>query len=128
MSNATLRQGLLCAARISSPKLYANAVPVPVWRSFPARRFQSSSSSSSDSDSDAWQAPPMLGRYSQLPVELFRINSSDQVILRDYDSQAVRGKSTYDLYLGDDGMVHPLEVPDLFERTVYDISKVGRQS
>lgn len=47
---------------------------------------------------------------------------------RDYDSQAARGKSTYDLYLGDDGMVHPLEVPDLFERTVYDISKVGRQS
>ncbi|CAD6586564.1 MAG: hypothetical protein CYPHOPRED_003607 [Cyphobasidiales sp. Tagirdzhanova-0007] len=50
---------------------------------------------------------PLLGRYTVLPVELFRINSSEQIRLRDYAEQSKRGRTSYDLRLGSDGLVHP---------------------
>ncbi|KAJ7774865.1 hypothetical protein B0H16DRAFT_1508684 [Mycena metata] len=58
---------------------------------------------------------PILGRYDYLPEELFRINNSKNIILRAYEEQIKRGRTSYDLHLHADGMVHP-KPGDLFER------------
>ncbi|KAM0756189.1 hypothetical protein T439DRAFT_320885 [Meredithblackwellia eburnea MCA 4105] len=50
---------------------------------------------------------PLLGKYTTVPVELFRVNSSDKVALRDYDSQMKMERTAYDLHLKEDGLVHP---------------------
>jgi hypothetical protein len=79
---------------------------------------------------------PLLGRYTTLPVELFRINSSDKITLRDYDSQTRKGRSSYDCQLGEDGLVHPMK-GDMFYRksvaaaasasaTIIDILRQGQ--
>jgi hypothetical protein len=50
---------------------------------------------------------PLLGRYRTTPVELFRINSSPKVNLRDYKKQMAKGSGSFDLHLSEDGLVHP---------------------
>jgi hypothetical protein len=51
--------------------------------------------------------PPLLGRYTTIPHELFRINASKKVILRNYEDQKKLGRSSYDLVVQPDGLVHP---------------------
>ncbi|KAJ7273746.1 hypothetical protein B0H12DRAFT_1007738 [Mycena haematopus] len=50
---------------------------------------------------------PLLGRYDYLPEELFRINTSKNVVLRAYEEQMKLGHTSYDLHLHEDGLVHP---------------------
>ncbi|KAI5788974.1 hypothetical protein DFH27DRAFT_572932 [Peziza echinospora] len=51
----------------------------------------------------------ILGYYGHyIPMELFRINFSENVALKDLCCQRERGRKSYDLFLGGDGMVHPL--------------------
>ncbi|KAK0236600.1 hypothetical protein EDD85DRAFT_834026 [Armillaria nabsnona] len=50
---------------------------------------------------------PLLGRYDYLPIELFRMNNSNRVTLRDYKEQIESGKTSYDLRTHEDGLVHP---------------------
>ncbi len=50
---------------------------------------------------------PLLGRYDYLPCELFRINNSNRVTLRDYKKQIESGRTSYDLRTHEDGLVHP---------------------
>ena len=57
---------------------------------------------------------PLLGRYSELPCEVFRINNGAGVVLRDHATQTAKGKTSYDLHLGKDGLVHP-KTGDMFE-------------
>ncbi|KAK7460966.1 hypothetical protein VKT23_008894 [Stygiomarasmius scandens] len=58
--------------------------------------------------------PPLLGRYTTIPYELFRINASEKVILRDYEDQMKKGRASYDLVTQPDGLVHP-KPGDTFE-------------
>lgn len=51
--------------------------------------------------------PPLLGRYTTIPYELFRINASKKVILRNFEDQKKLGRSSYDLVVQEDGLVHP---------------------
>lgn len=62
----------------------------------------------------ARRARPMLGKYSHIPIELFRVNDGPQVRLRDSEQQHNLGRRSYDLHLGNDGLVHPI-AGDLFE-------------
>ena len=55
---------------------------------------------------------PLLGRYDIIPCDSFRINTSAKVILRDYDQQMKKGRSSYDLKIAEDGLVHPKPGPD----------------
>jgi len=48
-----------------------------------------------------------LGRYTVIPVELFRINASEKVILRDFKAQEDKGRTSFDVKLAEDGLVHP---------------------
>jgi hypothetical protein len=57
---------------------------------------------------------PLLGRYTVVPVDLFRINASANVILRDYEAQKKKGRSSFDVKLAEDGLVHP-KPGDTFE-------------
>jgi len=57
---------------------------------------------------------PLLGRYSVLPADFFRINDSVKVVLRDYEAQKRKGRTPFDLLLGKDGWVHP-HSGDIFE-------------
>ncbi|KAF7363474.1 hypothetical protein MSAN_01003200 [Mycena sanguinolenta] len=57
---------------------------------------------------------PLLGRYDYLPEELFRINTSKNVVLRAYEEQMKLGRTSYDLHLHEDGLVHPKPGP-MFE-------------
>ncbi|KAK0463147.1 uncharacterized protein EV420DRAFT_1158643 [Desarmillaria tabescens] len=57
---------------------------------------------------------PLLGRYDYLPCELFRINASKKIILRDYNKQIESGRISYDLRTHEDGLVHPKPGP-MFE-------------
>ncbi|KAI5801499.1 hypothetical protein DFH27DRAFT_556976 [Peziza echinospora] len=55
---------------------------------------------------------PLLGRHPRaIPIELFRINSSKGVSLRDYAVQMQLGRRSFDLKLGPDGLVHPQPGP-----------------
>lgn len=60
--------------------------------------------------------PKLLGIYSSLPCELFRVNSTEKVILRDYDTQMAQNRSSYDLILDPNGLVQPSPSTGLFER------------
>ncbi|KAJ6625987.1 hypothetical protein B0H10DRAFT_1782217 [Mycena sp. CBHHK59/15] len=55
---------------------------------------------------------PLLGRYTVLPTELFRINSSTDVVLRDYAMQQEKDRTSYDLHIQEDGLVHPKPGPN----------------
>ncbi|RPB26618.1 hypothetical protein L211DRAFT_820970 [Terfezia boudieri ATCC MYA-4762] len=55
---------------------------------------------------------PLLGRYTIVPVDLFRISAKPQIVLRDFDSQNASGRTSYDLHLGPDGLVHPKPGPN----------------
>ncbi|OBZ70677.1 hypothetical protein A0H81_09464 [Grifola frondosa] len=57
---------------------------------------------------------PLLGRFDHVPVELFRINWSEKVVLRDYESQMKMKRTSYDLHIQEDGFVHP-KPGDTFE-------------
>ncbi|PBK93972.1 hypothetical protein ARMGADRAFT_928376, partial [Armillaria gallica] len=48
-----------------------------------------------------------FGRYDHIPCELFRINNSRSVILRGYTKQIELGRTSYDLRIQKDGLVHP---------------------
>ncbi|KAJ7046818.1 hypothetical protein C8F04DRAFT_904870, partial [Mycena alexandri] len=58
----------------------------------------------------------LLGRYDHLPEELFRIHTTRtrNVILRAYEEQMKLVRTSYDLDLNEDGIVHP-KPGDLFE-------------
>jgi hypothetical protein len=51
--------------------------------------------------------PKLLGRFHTFPLDLFRVNASDKVILRDYDTQKKLGRTSYDFKMHKDGMIHP---------------------
>ncbi|GAA6008970.1 hypothetical protein JCM10207_004047 [Rhodosporidiobolus poonsookiae] len=40
---------------------------------------------------------------------MFRTNAGSRVYLRDYAKQHARGRTSYDLHLGKDGLVHPIK-------------------
>ncbi|KAK0468730.1 hypothetical protein IW261DRAFT_1345835, partial [Armillaria novae-zelandiae] len=54
---------------------------------------------------------PLLGRYDYLPCELFRINDSNRVTLRDYKKQIELENTAYALRIHEDGLVHPKPGP-----------------
>ncbi|KAI9012994.1 hypothetical protein BC832DRAFT_548542 [Gaertneriomyces semiglobifer] len=56
--------------------------------------------------------PPLLGRYRVVPVDLFRINATDKVVLRDYEAQRKMKRTSYDLHVKEDGLVHPKDGPN----------------
>lgn len=70
---------------------------------------------------------PLLGRYSVLPVELFRVGPTDKVVLRDYHTQQNRGLTSFDCVLGGDGLVHPSE-GDRFISRLSDSSTLANPS
>ena len=51
--------------------------------------------------------PPLLGRYNHIYKDLFRVNATSKVILRDFEAQKKLGRSSYDLVIKEDGLVHP---------------------
>ncbi|KAI5849588.1 hypothetical protein DFP73DRAFT_541133 [Morchella snyderi] len=55
---------------------------------------------------------PLLGRYTTVPVDLFRVSATPKVVLRDFDTQNAIGRTSYDLHLGSDGLVHPKPGPN----------------
>ena len=58
--------------------------------------------------------PPLLGTYNFIYRDLFRVNATEKVILRDFESQKKLGRSSYDLVLKD-GLVHPAPPTGNFE-------------
>ena len=58
---------------------------------------------------------PLLGTYNYIYRDLFRVNSGEKVILRDFSSQKRLDRSSYDLVLKEDGLVHPAENTGNFE-------------
>lgn len=60
--------------------------------------------------------PKLLGTYTSLPCELFRVNPTPKVILRDHDTQIANNHSSYDLFLDSNGFVQPSPPTGLFER------------
>lgn len=52
-------------------------------------------------------ADKLRGRYTTTPRDLFRVNGTDKVILRDYKSQTGRGRNSYDLHLNEENLVVP---------------------
>eukprot|EP01088_Endostelium_zonatum_P007279 TRINITY_DN194_c0_g1_i1.p1 TRINITY_DN194_c0_g1~~TRINITY_DN194_c0_g1_i1.p1 ORF type:complete len:163 (-),score=9.33 TRINITY_DN194_c0_g1_i1:45-509(-) len=50
----------------------------------------------------------MLGVFRKLPKTLYRVNNGRTISLRDYDSQSLKGRVSYDLHLHGD-LVLPLE-------------------
>lgn len=56
---------------------------------------------------------PLIGRYDDtFPDDLFRINASPKVILRNFEAQKKLGRSSYDLHVHEDGKVHPRPGPN----------------
>jgi hypothetical protein len=55
--------------------------------------------------------PKLLGRYTKTPIDLFRVNSTEKVVLRDYETQKKLGRYSYDLHLVD-GKVLPKDGPN----------------
>ncbi|KAJ7132881.1 hypothetical protein C8R43DRAFT_653580 [Mycena crocata] len=49
----------------------------------------------------------LLGRYTALPLELFRIGPTPAIILRDHAVQKAHGRRAFDVRLQPDGLVHP---------------------
>lgn len=47
-----------------------------------------------------------------VPVDLFRVNATPNVILRDFNKQQAIGHRLYDLHVGPDGLVHPKPGPN----------------
>lgn len=91
---------LLASASRSSTRHYTTAL---LNQTTTALHFKPSSPS----------RPPLLGRYQITPLELFRINSGKNIVLRDYAVQrAQHGRRSYDLHLGPDGLVHPKTGPN----------------
>jgi hypothetical protein len=57
--------------------------------------------------------PPLIGRYTDaFPVDLFRINASPKVILKDYNAQKKAVRTSYDLQVQEDRKVHPKSGPN----------------
>lgn len=53
-------------------------------------------------------ARPLLGRYDHIYKDLFRVNATSKVILRDLAQQTKLGRSSYDVVLNaSDSLVHP---------------------
>ncbi|KAH9840293.1 uncharacterized protein C8Q71DRAFT_746822 [Rhodofomes roseus] len=48
---------------------------------------------------------PLLGRYDHVPIELARVQSGNNVTLRDYQQQKALKRFSYDLKLNSDGVV-----------------------
>ncbi len=51
--------------------------------------------------------PKLLGVYSSLPSDLFRIQSYEDVILRDFESQKAKNRTSFDVVLDSNGLVQP---------------------
>lgn len=60
--------------------------------------------------------PKLLGVYSSLPCDLFRVNATEKVILRDHDSQVAKNRTSYDTYLDANGLLQPSPSTGRFER------------
>lgn len=63
----------------------------------------------------ATKKPKLLGAYTCLPCDLFRINSTEKVILRDFETQKAKGLTSFDVVLDTNGLVQP-STGDLFVR------------
>lgn len=63
-----------------------------------------------------WLSQQILGRYTDtVPLPLFRIcGKSRNVVLREYAVQMAKGSRSYDLTLGEDGLVHPAPLDNVF--------------
>eukprot|EP01039_Chlorochromonas_danica_P005313 gene5315-5848_t len=63
-----------------------------------------------------WLSQKILGRYTDtVPLTLFRIcGKSRNVVLREHAVQMAKGSRSYDLTLGEDGLVHPAPLDDVF--------------
>lgn len=58
----------------------------------------------------------VMVRYTEVPTDLFRIQSGQKVKLREYAVQKTAGRAAYDLHVHPDGLVHPAE-GDIFKGT-----------
>lgn len=58
----------------------------------------------------------IIGRYTNsVPLTLFRIcGKSRNIVLREYAVQRAKGSRSYDLTLGEDGLVHPAPLDGMF--------------
>ena len=52
-------------------------------------------------------APALLGRFNKTPLGLYRIQNGDKVSLREHSEQVKLKRTSFDLKLGADGLVHP---------------------
>lgn len=60
---------------------------------------------------------PLCGRYTEeLPIELFRMNNGRNINVRDYKAQMQKQRTSYDLHVQPDGLVHPY-TGDFFRKT-----------
>ena len=55
------------------------------------------------------QKSKLLGVYSKLPRDLFRVNATAKVILHDFDTQQSKNRTSYDLNLNANGLVGPVQ-------------------
>ncbi|KAI8820478.1 uncharacterized protein EV422DRAFT_496888 [Fimicolochytrium jonesii] len=95
------RQGVCLARR--APTASQFRLPSP---------FLTRPASSSVSSPGSQKRPPLLGRHRTVPVDLFRINASEKVILRDYTAQKKLKRTSYDLHIHEDGLVYPKDGPN----------------
>jgi hypothetical protein len=49
----------------------------------------------------------LLGRYKTLPIDLFRFQGGLNVKLREFNQQKSLGRTSFDLKVGPNGLVHP---------------------
>ena len=93
-------------------RLLAKSQNVPVLPQ-PARRLASTSRTSASLNAPfrmpRFTPRPLEGRCTTLPYDLFRVNPGKRVSLRDFDTQRSRRLTSFDCYLGKDGLVHPTE-------------------
>ncbi len=54
----------------------------------------------------------IFGRFNKLPLTLFRIQTTWQAKLRDYQQQLKIGQFSYDVKLHEDGLVHSIPVTE----------------
>ena len=52
---------------------------------------------------------PLKGRFDVFPMDIFRVQGGTTTLLREYTKQMSLGRTSYDLKLGDDGLVHPAQ-------------------
>ena len=57
-------------------------------------------------------ARPLLGRYNKTPMVLYRVQNGEKVILREHSEQMKLKRTSFDLKLGADGLVHPALGPN----------------